>query len=50
MGWGGITDKQAGECHIPSSGEKTVEKRFGFLPELSQIPRDLVQRIKRRVT
>jgi hypothetical protein len=32
-------DKGAGECRVPSSEEKVVEKAFTVLPGLSQILR-----------
>jgi hypothetical protein len=40
IGQSGITDKDTGECRIPSSEEDIVEKAFAFLPEISQILRD----------
>jgi hypothetical protein len=39
MGQSVTMDKQAGQCQVPISEEKTVEKAFAFLPELSQILR-----------
>jgi hypothetical protein len=33
------TDKKAGECQVANSEERTVEKAFAFLPELSRILR-----------
>jgi hypothetical protein len=35
----GTTDKKAGECQVANSEERTVEKAFAFLPELSRILR-----------
>ena len=40
VGQVGITDKKASECQVSSPEERTVEKAFAFLPELSQILRD----------
>jgi hypothetical protein len=40
VGQTGITDKKAAECHLSSSEERTVEKAFAFLSEISQILRD----------
>jgi hypothetical protein len=40
IGQSSTTDKGTGECPVPSSEEKTVEKAFAFLPELSQMLRD----------
>jgi len=39
VGQNSATNKEAGACHVFSSEEKTVEKAFAFLPELSQILR-----------
>jgi hypothetical protein len=39
VGQGSTADKKAGECQIFSSEERTVEKAFAFLPELSQLLR-----------
>jgi hypothetical protein len=35
-----IADEQASKCQVSSSEERTVEKAFAFLPELSRILRD----------
>jgi len=40
VGQAGTTDKKASECQVSSSEERTVEKAFAFLPEISQILRD----------
>jgi hypothetical protein len=37
VGQNSATDKEAGACPVFSSEEKTVEKAFAFLPELSHI-------------